>query len=162
MIMKMVLVMLLLLLIPLSQAQPEAGEKISVNGYVMDFSYSPAAPAQDEKVSMVLKIANETTSQYVNADTVLVTISLENGVFFTGTLDMQLGNTAFMYAFPKGGSYQVNARFMKGSGVLAERGFIVDIEGKPEMRNDFFQLILLVNVLLLVVVALLLWKVRKG
>jgi hypothetical protein len=125
-------------------AHLDAGEDVVVDGYLLDFGYTPSKLVEGEKVILAFNLVDPETEDVLDYESLWVRISNEE-VVFSGTFHVEENHVGFSYIFAESGEYKVTARFNGYDGVLAENDFYVEV-GKEEEIN-FVLWIIVVGVL---------------
>ncbi|MBI2085683.1 MAG: hypothetical protein HYT71_04180 [Candidatus Aenigmarchaeota archaeon] len=143
--MKNLLTLLFLVLFSQSgAAHLGGGEDRVIGDYLVEFSYSPGAPVQDEETFIALSLANNTTIQPIDVEKVLVRISDPYKVIFSGSLLPENRNAAFTYVFPRAGSYDIEAVFYKNGIIFTSAKFSLAVQEKTSPFTPFAAAMILI------------------
>lgn len=104
-------------------AHLDVGTDKEVNGYIIDFGYSPKIPKVNEEVLISLNIINVTTNENVNADAAWVRISTVDKIIFSGILKPENGKTVFSFNFKEPNIYNISVKFEKDDKTIAATSF---------------------------------------
>ncbi|HLC79330.1 MAG TPA: hypothetical protein VJG83_02765 [archaeon] len=106
-----------------------------MNGYQIDFGYSPATPQANEPTVISLHIRKDEAPQ--DYSSVWVRISNEEKVLFSSDIHPKNGVATFSYTFSEPGDYELAARFENDSNILAQTDFLLKVsENTNESGNE--------------------------
>lgn len=147
---KLIFLIFIFLSFNFSLAHLDAGEDKIVDGYLIDFGYSPETPKSTDNIDFVFNLVNGTTKDPINPTSVWIRISDKDNIVFTGTFHPEFENVAFSYTFPREGDYEILARFNENSNVIAESNFNISILRGRKNLNNVLPLFLLAIIIILV------------
>ncbi|MFH2020165.1 MAG: hypothetical protein ABIJ34_02060 [archaeon] len=113
------------------------GQDIVVNGYKIDFGYSPIVPTTKENTLLAFNIINLTTDEAIEPTSVWIRIAQDDKILFAGNLHPKNKQASISYFFPSPGHYELTVRFEKDNLQLAESDFEIIVE---EDNNNYVAL----------------------
>jgi len=138
-------------------AHLDAGEDVTVNGYMIDFGYTPEKPLMNDKTILLFNLLNSTTNESLDPDHVWVRISDKNDVVFSGQFRPINKAVTFTFTFAKPGPYEVMATFYDNNSSLVQKTFILDVQGNQV--SSIIEIILIILFTILLILHIL--KIRK-
>jgi hypothetical protein len=134
----------LLVLGTLAEAHLDAGSDDVVNGYMIDYGYSPVEPNNQNSTFINFNVLDNATQKVVNITEVWVRISDEKKTVFAGSFKPTAGNVGFSFTFPHTGNFDMMARFYNGSQILAEHTYTFEVDDPAESRRWFIDILSIV------------------
>lgn len=93
-----------------SAAHLASGSDVEVNGYIVDFGYSPEDVYAGESVILNFNIVNETTFDAVKYTSLWVRVANEKSVAFASELALIEGNANLVLVLAEEGEYDISLR----------------------------------------------------
>lgn len=173
-ILTLILAIFVFLFISMAYAHLDSGSDDVVNGYFLDFGYSPKYLFADQGSFINLNILNYSNRKAINVSKVWVRITdniqdnivrnsnnpasntpiSNNIIIFTGELKPEDGNIGIYYTFPHSGEYTLLARFYKDSEIIVEKEYDLDVydldKSSSILITSAISLLLLIILLLIV------------
>lgn len=136
------------LLIPFSFAHMDGGQDVVVDGYEIDFGYSPLVPISDASSTLSFNLLDPDSNEPIEYDTLRVRITKESEIHFAGSLEPKFGNVIFSYSFPKEGLYDVLVDFQNEESLVTYT-FQVQVDSVDTVSNQVLLFVLVPAVILL-------------
>jgi hypothetical protein len=162
---------LLILLVILSagsaQAHLEGGADKVVDGYLIDFGFSPETPTARDSVIFSINLVDNETKQPVAVESAWLRIATEDRILFAGTLHPNQGNVSLSQFFFEKGEYEVAIRFDDShEETIVQSVFDVSVVENPHLQGGNIVLILVYAIIFVVgmgmIVLLILPRFFKG
>jgi hypothetical protein len=116
-------------------AHLDAGSDDVVNGYLIDFGYSPKSIALGGPVYLNYNLLDNKTGDVVNFTSAWIRISQGSTIVYSGTLHPNQGNINMQLILPSSGTFEVLARFFDGDAVLVEKTDILSVASESSKAS---------------------------
>lgn len=130
-----------------SFAHLDVGKDKVIDGYLIDFGYTPENPKVTDKVTMAFNLLNDTTKEIIEPTSVWIRISSSKEVVFAGTFHTEAQNVVFNYVFPYADDYEITARFKDNDNTLVETDFEIKIEKKSKIKLYYIAKIIIILII---------------
>lgn len=140
----LVLGFLFLFQFSLIAAHLEGGKDEVIDGYLVDFGYSPENPSTKEATFISFNLLNDSSRETIDLTSVWMRISNSKEVVFSGEIKAENGNVFLNYKFPYGDDYEITSRFLNGEETVLETDFTIKIKEDKKYKIVLFLLVILV------------------
>jgi len=130
-------IFIILISLPITYAHLDGGTDKTVNGYIIDFGFSPEHPKTTDKVTLAFNLVNATSEEVIEPTSVWVRISSSEEVVFAGTFHPETKHIAFTYIFPEANEYEIHARFKDNDSTLVEGEFHLTVTDNVSNKTEF-------------------------
>jgi len=159
------LLIMMLLFIGLASSHLDGGSDVSVNGYLIDFGYTPDKPMANERTIILFNLLNASTNESIYPDRVWIRISENDTILFSGQFSPVAGSTTFTYTFSKPGDYSIDATFYNNQTVLVQKTLNLAVGGtqpaSSTAKPPFYLYVVIGILLILLLYSLSHRKIRK-
>jgi hypothetical protein len=139
-------------------AHLDGGEDKIIDGYLVDFGYSPKDLSANKPIELAFNLLDHKTKEVIEPDNVWVRIAEKDNVIFSAKLFPETKHISFLYTFPRGGTYEIKVRFKDETKKLVETDFKIKVE---EKQNSFTTVLSIIAVFVLIVFVSRIRKKRK-
>jgi hypothetical protein len=136
-------------MVHLASAHLDAGQDTVINGYLIDFGYSPAHPNTINNTFINFNVLDNATQKKINITSMWIRISDTKKTVFSGTFKPENGNVAFQYTFPRKGNYVILSRSYTENGLMVETSESMVVEDSSLLMPILFLLVIIALVMVL-------------
>lgn len=123
--------------LPITYAHLDGGVDKTINGYIIDFGFSPEQPRTTDRVTLAFNLMDATTEEVIEPTSVWIRVSSPKEVVFTGTFHPEEKHIAFTHTFLEANVYEILARFKDNGDTLVEAKFQLTVIDTISNKTKF-------------------------